>query len=73
MSLKFEIYRDGTRVMQFTPVAPMAMGPESVPLHSEIVFRDGFLVIQQQWWQDTVTRSFSQTLRILPASVIVPR
>jgi len=47
MSLKFEIYRDGTRVMQFTPVAPMAMGPESVPLHSEIVFRDGFLVIER--------------------------
>jgi len=47
MSLKFEIYRDGARVTQFTPVAPMAMGPESVPLPSEIIFRDGLLVVNR--------------------------
>jgi hypothetical protein len=47
MSLRFEIYRDGARVMQFTPVAPMAMGPESVPLPAEIIFRDGMLVINR--------------------------
>ena len=47
MSLKFEIYRDGARLTQFTPVAPMAMGPESVPLPAEIIFRDGMLVINR--------------------------
>jgi hypothetical protein len=47
MSLKFEIYRDGARQMQFTPVAPMAMGPESVPLPAEIVFRDGMLIVNR--------------------------
>ena len=47
MSIKFEIYRDGTRVMQFTPVAPMAMGPESVPMPAEILFRDGVLVVNR--------------------------
>jgi hypothetical protein len=47
MSLRFEIYRDGARVTQFTPVAPMAMGPESVPLPAEIVFRDGLLIVNR--------------------------
>jgi hypothetical protein len=47
MSIKFEIYRDGNRLTQFTPVAPMAMGPESVPLPSEIYFRDGLLVLNR--------------------------
>src|ERR1700722_19469373 len=47
MSIKFEIYRDGNRLTQFTPVAPMAMGPESVPLPSEIYFRDGLLILNR--------------------------
>lgn len=47
MSVKFEIYRDGARLMQFTPVAPMAMGPESMPLPAEIIFRDGLLVVSR--------------------------
>ncbi|HEX4052800.1 MAG TPA: endo-1,4-beta-xylanase [Tepidisphaeraceae bacterium] len=47
MSIKFEIYRDGIRLTQFTPVAPMAMGPESVPLPAEIYFRDGILVLNR--------------------------
>jgi hypothetical protein len=47
MSLKFEIYRDGQRLLQFTPVAPMAMGPESVPMPAEIFFRDGLLIVNQ--------------------------
>jgi hypothetical protein len=47
MSIKFEIYRDGTRLMQFTPVAPMAMGPESVPMPAEITFRDGLLTVNR--------------------------
>jgi hypothetical protein len=47
MAIKFEIYRDGVRLMQFAPVAPMAMGPESVPLASEISFREGLLSINR--------------------------
>ena len=47
MALKFEIYRDGARLTQFTPVAPMAMGPESVPMPAEIVFRDGLLLVNR--------------------------
>src|ERR1700761_2752175 len=47
MSIKFEIYRDGNRVTQFTPVAPMAMGPESVPMPAEITFRDGQLIVNR--------------------------
>ncbi len=47
MSIKFEIYREGSRLSQFTPVAPMAMGPESVPLPAEIYFRDGLLVLNR--------------------------
>ncbi len=45
MPTKFEIYRNGSRLMQFTPMAAMAMGPESVPIPSEIVFRDGYLTM----------------------------
>ncbi len=47
MSIKFEIYRDGARVTQFIPVAPMAMGPESVPMPSEILFKDGQLIVNR--------------------------
>ena len=47
MPIKFEIYRDGTRVTNFTPVSVMAMGPESVPIPGEVVFRDGLLVLSR--------------------------
>src|SRR5580692_2956290 len=47
MAIKFEIYRDGNRLTQFTPVAPMAMAPESVPLPAEILFRDGLLILNR--------------------------
>ncbi len=47
MAIKFEIYRDGNRISQFTPVAPMAMGPESVPLPAEIVFQNGLLLVNR--------------------------
>jgi hypothetical protein len=43
MSLKFEIYRGGTRLTQFTPVGAMTMGPESVPSAGEVMFSDGIL------------------------------
>jgi hypothetical protein len=43
MPIKFEIYSAGKRLMNFTPVAAMAMGPESVPIPGEVVFKDGLL------------------------------
>jgi hypothetical protein len=47
MPIKFEIYRDGTRVMDFRPVAGLAVGPESVPMPGDISFRDGQLVLSR--------------------------
>ncbi len=47
MAIKFEIYRDGARVMQYAPVATMAIGPDSVPLPSDVSFRDGVLVLNR--------------------------
>lgn len=47
MAIKFEIYREGHRLTQFTPVAPMAVGPESVPMAAEILFRDGLLIVNR--------------------------
>ena len=47
MPVKFEIYRDGARLSHFAPIAPMAMGPESVPMPAEISFRDGLLSINR--------------------------
>src|SRR3954467_6933108 len=45
--LKFEIYRDGQRLTDFTPAAAMAMGPESVPIAGEVVFKDGLLAVNR--------------------------
>lgn len=42
---KFEIYNAGHRVSTYIPQAPMAMGPESVPIPGEVIFRDGNLVM----------------------------
>jgi hypothetical protein len=47
MPVKFEIYREGARLTQFTPVAAMAMGPESVPIPGEVAFKDGLLVVSR--------------------------
>jgi hypothetical protein len=47
MPIKFEIYRDGNRVMNFNPVGAIAIGPESVPIPGEVVFRDGQLVVDK--------------------------
>lgn len=47
MPIKFEIYRDGQRLSSFTPIAAMAMGPESVPIPGEVAFRDGLLVLSR--------------------------
>lgn len=47
MPIRFEIYRGGNRVNQFTPVAAMAMGPENVPLPADVSFRDGLLIVSR--------------------------
>ena len=47
MPVKFEIYRDGIRQSTFTPVAAMAMGPESVPTPGDVSFKDGHLVVSR--------------------------
>jgi hypothetical protein len=47
MSIKFDIYKDGYRMAQFTPVAAMAQGPECVPLPADIGFRNGQLVVNR--------------------------
>ena len=38
MPIKFEIYREGKQVTTFSPVAAIAVGPESVPIPGEVVF-----------------------------------
>jgi hypothetical protein len=43
MAVCFEIYRDGKRLMEFTPVAAIGMGPESVPIQADITFENGLL------------------------------
>src|SRR5688500_4107990 len=45
MSIKFEIYRDGSRVMTFAPQGAIAIGPESVPIPGEVHFKDGYLTV----------------------------
>ncbi len=45
MPVKFEVYRDGQRLMNFAPVAVFAVGPESVPISGEVVFKDGLLIV----------------------------
>src|SRR4051812_14901767 len=47
MPIKFEIYRDGTRINQFTPQGAIAIGPESVPIPAEVVFREGHLIAEK--------------------------
>ena len=47
MMLRFEIYRDGERVRQFTPVNAMALGPESIPWTGAVGFRDEHLVVSR--------------------------
>src|SRR6476646_11165848 len=47
MPVKFEIYRDGNRLSSFTPVAAIAMGPESVPIPGDVAFKDGLLTVSR--------------------------
>jgi hypothetical protein len=45
MPIKFEIYRAGQILTSFTPIAAIAVGPESVPIPGEVVFQDGLLQV----------------------------
>lgn len=47
MALKFEIYQNGERARQYTPVNAMAVGPESVPWTGQITFRDELLIVSR--------------------------
>ena len=47
MSIRFEVYRDGARVMNFNPVGAIAIGPESVPIAGNVSFVDGHIVIEK--------------------------
>ncbi len=53
MPIKFEIYRDGARVMSFEPHAAMAVGPESVPITGDVSFKDGLLTLPRSLDQAT--------------------
>jgi hypothetical protein len=44
MAVKFLIFKDGNQLQGYTPVAPVVLGPESVPIAGEVVFRDGVLI-----------------------------
>ncbi len=44
MAVKFAIFKDGKQIQPYQPVAPVILGPESVPIAGEIVFRDGLLI-----------------------------
>ena len=45
MPIKFAIYREGKLLTSFTPVAAVVMGPESVPIAGEVVFKDALLQV----------------------------
>ena len=40
MPIKFEIYRAGQILTSFTPLAAIAVGPESVPIPGDVVFQE---------------------------------
>jgi hypothetical protein len=48
MPIKFEIYRDGARLSSFEPVAATSIGPESIPIPGDVVFRDGLLLLNRK-------------------------
>jgi hypothetical protein len=75
MPVSFEVYRDGKRVRDFQPVAPYAVGPESVPMPGEIVSRDGLLTLARMdeipmglslLWDTSVGAYHLETARVFP-------
>ncbi len=51
--IRFEIFKDAKRLTAFEPVAAMAMGPESVPMPGEVLFKDGYLQLPKSIEQAT--------------------
>jgi hypothetical protein len=43
MAVRFEIFREGQKLSSFQPVGAVVLGPESVPIAGEVVFKDGLL------------------------------
>jgi hypothetical protein len=76
IAIRFEVYRDGARLTSFNLVSAMAMGPESVPISGEVVFRDGVIVMPRDdhhaagvslLWDIGPLGSFQlETTRLLP-------
>lgn len=76
MSLRFEVYRDGRRLTAFEPAGATAVGPESVPMPGEVVFRDGLLTVMRVdtsptgvsllWDAGQVGTYLLETTRLLP-------
>src|SRR5438874_271009 len=76
MPVAFEIYRDGQRVTSFAPVAAIPMGPESVPMSGEVIFKDGLLLVSRLeehaagvsllWDMGPIGSYHMETTRLLP-------
>lgn len=76
MAIKFEVFRNGQRLGAFAPVSAFVMGPESVPIPGEVVFRDGLLQITRAddhaaglsiLWETGSAGTFElETTRLLP-------
>jgi hypothetical protein len=76
MPIAFEIYREGQRLMSYAPVAAVPMGPESVPMSGEVVFRDGLLYVSRleehaagvslMWDMGPIGAYHMETTRLLP-------
>lgn len=45
MPVRFEIYREGKRLTQFTPVSACALGQEGIPVGGDVFFRDALLTV----------------------------
>ncbi len=46
MAIKFEIYRDGNRLTNFTPAGAVCVGPESVPIAGTVRFESSLLICE---------------------------
>lgn len=48
MPVRFEIYRGGKRLTQYSPAAAYALGQEATPVAGDVFFRDGYLTVNRQ-------------------------
>src|SRR5438876_11636153 len=76
MPIAFEIYREGQRVTSYSPVGAIPMGPESVPMSGEVIFKDGLLLVSRLeehaagvsllWDMGPIGSYHMETTRLLP-------